>query len=121
MNFNVKNFYPSISFDFFTDPYSYAKTITNINDDQLLIIMQSRKTFLFKNEKPWVQKTGEENFDVVMGCYDGAEFCELVGTYILNKLTNVATKENIGLYRDDTLGIFQDIPKTEIERKKKNL
>ena len=56
-----------------------------------------------------------------MGCYDGAEFCELVGTYILNKLTNVASKENIGLYRDDTLGIFQDIPKTEIERKKKNL
>ena len=106
MNFDVKNFSPSISFGFSTDPYSYAKTITNINDVQLLIIMQSRRTFLFKKEKPWVQKTGEENFDVLMGFYNGAEFCELVGTYILNKLTNVTSKENIALYRDDGLGIF---------------
>ena len=28
---------------------------------------------------------------------------------------------NIGLYRDDRLGIFQNIPKTEIERKKKQI
>ena len=106
MNFDVKNFSPSISFGFSTDPYSYAKTITNINDVQLLIIMQSRKNFLFNNDKPWFRKAGEENFDVAMGCYDGAEFCELVGTYILNKLTNVTSKENIVLYRDDGLGIF---------------
>ena len=52
-----------------------------------------------------------------MGCYDGAEVCELVGTYILNKLKNITSKENIGLYRDDGLGIFQNIPKTEIEKK----
>ena len=69
--------------------------------------MQSRK------------KSREENFDVSMDCYDGAEVCELVGTYILNKLKNVTNKQDIGLYRDDGLGIFQNIPKTEIERKKK--
>ena len=56
-----------------------------------------------------------------MGCYDGAEVCELVGTYILNKLKNITSKENIGLYRDDGLGIFQNIPKTEIEEKKKQI
>ena len=56
-----------------------------------------------------------------MGCCDGAEVCELVGTYILNKLKNITNKENIGLYRDDGLGIFQNIPKTEIERKKKQI
>ena len=38
MNFDVENFYPSISIDLFTDAISYAKTITNIDDDQLLII-----------------------------------------------------------------------------------
>ena len=54
-----------------------------------------------------------------MGCYDGAEVCELVGTYILNKLKIITNKENIGLYRDNRLGIFQNIPKTGIERKKK--
>ena len=56
-----------------------------------------------------------------MGCYDGAEVCELVGTYILNKLENVTNKKNIGLYRDDGLGEFQNIPKADIERKKKQL
>ena len=66
-------------------------------------------------------KNWEENFNVPMGCYDGAEVCELVGTYILNKLKNVTNKDNIGLYRDDGLGILQNIPKTEIEWKKKQI
>ena len=56
-----------------------------------------------------------------MGCDDGAEVCELVGTYILNKLKNVGNKENIELYRYDGLGIFQNISKTEIEKKKKQI
>ena len=68
VNFDFENFSPSISIDLFTDAISYAKTITNINDDQLSIIMQSRKTLLFNNNEPWVKKTGEENFDVPMGC-----------------------------------------------------
>ena len=37
----------------------------------------------------------------------------------MNKSKNVTEKENIGLYRDDGLGIFQNISKTEIERQKK--
>ena len=121
MNFDVENFYPSISIDLFTDAISYAKTITNIDDDQLSIIMQSRKTLLFNNNEPWVKKTGEENFDVPMGCHHDAEVYELVETYIFNKLKNITNKENIGLYCDDRLGIFQNIPKTEIERKKKQI
>ena len=86
VNLDVENFYLSISIDLFTDAISYAKTITNIDDHQLSIIMQSRKTLLFNSNEPLVKKTGEENFDVPMGCDDGAEVCELVGTYILKKL-----------------------------------
>ena len=56
-----------------------------------------------------------------MVCYDGPEVWELVGTYILNKLKNITKKESIDLYRDDGLGIFQNIPKSEIERKKKQI
>ena len=92
VNFDVENFYPSILLDLFTDAISYAKTITNRDDDQLSIIMQSRKTLLFNNSEPWIKKSGEENFDVSMGCYDGAEICDLVGTYILNKLKMLQTK-----------------------------
>ena len=52
LNFDVENVYPSISIDLFADAISYPKTITNINDDQLSIIMQSRKTLLFNNNEP---------------------------------------------------------------------
>ena len=56
-----------------------------------------------------------------MGCDDGVEVCTLVRTYILNKLKNVTHKESIGLYRDDGLGRFQNIPKPETGRKKKQV
>ena len=83
--------------------------------------MQSRKTLLFQNSESWVKKTGNEDFDVPMGCYDGAEVCELVGSFILNKLTSIINKSNIGLYRDGGLGIVQNVSKPEIERKKKTI
>ena len=38
-----------------------------------------------------------------MDSYDGAEVCELVGTFILSKLGNFIGKKNTGLYRDDEL------------------
>ena len=53
-----------------------------------------------------------------MGCYDGAEICELVGSFILNQLGSVIDKNDIGLYRDNGLGIFRRISKPMIERKK---
>ena len=40
-------------------------------------------------------------FDVAMGAYDGAEVCELVGTFLLEKISEICSKSNIGLYRDD--------------------
>ena len=56
-----------------------------------------------------------------MGCYDGAEVCELVGSYMLIQLTHCVNEESIGLYRDDGLGVFPNISKPEIERKKKQI
>ena len=44
--------------------------------------MQSRQTLLFNNKDPWPKKSGNEEFDVAMGCFDGAEVWELVGVYI---------------------------------------
>ena len=60
--------------------------------------MQSRKNLLFQNSEPWVKKLGNENFDVPMGCYDGAELCQLVGSFILNTLASIVSKSDIGLY-----------------------
>ena len=61
MNFDVENFYPSISIDLFTDAISYAKTITNIDDDQLSIIMQSRKIYYLTTTNHGLKKLGKKN------------------------------------------------------------
>ena len=42
--------------------------------------------FVFDLILPWVKKEGDKDFDVSIGCYDGAKVCELVGSYLLNKL-----------------------------------
>ena len=43
-----------------------------------------------------------------MGCFDVAEVCELVGTFIISKLSDVIDKKDVGLYRDDVL-VFVNI------------
>ena len=56
-----------------------------------------------------------------MGCFGGAEVCELVGTFILNKLKNVFQNNTFGLYRDDELAVIKVLSGPEIERLKKNV
>ena len=73
------------------------------------MIMHSRKTLLFDKDETWVKRGDSPMFDVAMGCYDGAEVCELVGLYILHKLTSAFPDGNICLYRDDGLAIFKNI------------
>ena len=60
-------------------------------------------------------------FDVTMGAYDGAEVCELVGTFLLDKISEKYEKNSIGLYRDDGLSVFKNKSGTQLERIKKNL
>ena len=68
-----------------------------------------------------MKKNGDEDSDVPMGCYDGAEVCELVGGFMLNCLEHVLTKDEIGLYRDDSLGIGRSAPSNEIDQKRKRI
>ena len=48
----------------------------------MLIIMKARRTLLFNDGEPWVKKTGNKEFDVPMGCFDGDDICESVGFII---------------------------------------
>ena len=49
-----------------------------------------------------MKKNGEEDFDVPMGCQDGAEIWDLVGIFILNKISPIKQEQNnVKLYRDD--------------------
>ena len=55
-------------------------------------------------------------FDVAMGSYHGAEVCELVGLYILHKLTTAFPNGNIGLYRDDGLAAFRNTSARSLDK-----
>ena len=52
-------------------------------------MIYSRKTLLFHSSESFIKREDNENFDVPMGYFDGAEECELVGTYILSQLNTV--------------------------------
>ena len=47
-------------------------------------------------------------FNVTMGPYNGAEVCELVGTFPLDKISVEYDKNSIGLYHDNGLSIFKN-------------
>ena len=51
----------------------------------------------------WTKKTGI--FDVGIGSFDGAETCNLVGLFLLHHIKTEFPNENIGLYRDDGIGV----------------
>ena len=61
-------------------------------------------------------------FDVTMGCYDGAEVCELVGMFALSRLAKgVPAADSIGLYRDDGLGVLRKSPGSKADRIRKDI
>ena len=53
-----------------------------------------------------------------MGSYDKAEICELVGIYILSRLSTILGKSYRGLYRDDGLLVLVNGQQTDHVRKR---
>ena len=104
LKFDIVQFYPSISSELMDKALNWFGTLIDISDDELKILKNARKSFLFNMEGSWVKKNNP-TFDVTMGSLDGAELCEMVGLYILNELSKIIPKENIGLYRDDGLAL----------------
>ena len=76
----------------FLEAIQYVRIIKVISDSDKAIIKASREALLFRNNHLWEKKFGDPDFDVRMGCYDGAEVSELVGIFILNKLSNIIDK-----------------------------
>ena len=114
--FDVANFYPSITEKLLKKTLKWARKYSIISEFDFKMINLSRESYLFNNGTPWI-KTGEKGkFDVPMGAYDGAEVCELIGLFMLYKITNpdkytkkaIMPAESIGLYRDDGLAIIRD-------------
>ena len=121
MAFDIESFYLSTTERLFTNAVQFAKQMTEIFYHNLSSINQSRKTLFFNEKIPWVKKDGSEDFDVPVGCFDGAEVYEIVETFSLNKLKNVFQNNTFGLYRDDGLAVIKGLSGLEIERLKKNI
>ena len=60
-------------------------------------------------------------FDVAMGVYDGAEVCELVGTYMLSFISENYSKKDFGVYRDGGLRVVNNKSGLETEKIEKNI
>ena len=116
--FDIENFYPSISEKLLSDAMDFAKEHVRIKKIDLDTIRHARKSLLYKQGEAWMKKDGGI-FDVTMGAYDGAEICELVGIFLLSKLSTKCDKENIGLYRDDGLAAVKNQSGPQTERLKK--
>ena len=58
-------------------------------------------------------------FDVPMGSFFGAELCDLVGLYVLNRLKSIYKTNEIGLYRDDGLAVIERKSNQSLENIKK--
>ena len=84
--FDIVDFYPSISLELLSACLNWAKKFTKINEIEIDTIMHARRTLLYdNNRKAWEKWEGRKQFDVSMGAYDGAEICELVGSYALSQ------------------------------------
>ena len=101
---------------------NFARQFTEISVEEERVIMHAKKSLLFNGDKEWVKKSKSGLFDVTMGSFDGAEICELVGTYALASLPEDRyCKKEIGLYRDDGLMVHRGTTRSEAERIKKDL
>ena len=101
--FDVCSFYPCITPELLSLALDWAMMYVNITSEEKNIIMQSKKSYLYARNKPWVKK-GDEHFNVGMGALDSAEICDIVGLYLLDQLTNRIKELEAGIYRDDALG-----------------
>ena len=119
--FDIVDFYPSITEELLQKSINHAKLYTHISDDDIEIIMHARKSLLFDNDISWTKKNSENTFDVTMGSFDGAEICELVGLYILSILSNRYNKQQLGLYRDDGLAAFYNKSSKDCDRIRKDI
>ena len=120
VKFDINEFYPSITEELLDKAIEFARASTDIPDTQLNIIKHSRKSLLFSNSETWIKKDSDL-FDVTMGSFDGAEICELVGLYLLDKLSSLTGRENIGLYRDDGLSAIRSSSARRFDKLRKDI
>ena len=121
MSLYIEIFYPPISLDLCNKALQFAKGLCKTTDEEISIILQGGKTLLLNNNKKWVKNYGNKDFDAPMGCFNGAEAFKTVGTCILSKISNEINKRQVGRYRGDGLDLLRNMPRSKMDRKRKDL
>ena len=105
LQFDICEFYPSICEELLQGSLDFAKNHATIEEEEVNIIMDCRKSVLFNSAQVWTKK--DSDFDVTMGAQDGTEVAELTGIYLLKQinefLSTLDKRCHSGLYRDDGL------------------
>ena len=109
-------FYPSITRQVLSNALVFARRYTEISDDDEVVVMHSCRTILTHGDQHWQKKANEDDFDVPMGSFHGAELCELVGLFLMDKLKRFADTVEYGIYRDDGLAVTRNCARTNLER-----
>ena len=117
----MAEFYPSISENLLNISIAYAKSFTEIEANAIYAIKLARKSLLFNKDETWVKKGDDTLLDVTIGSFDGAEICELVGLYLLDKLSSLIGRKNVGLYRDDGLAAINSSSGPVLDKMRKNI
>ena len=113
--FDIKEFYPSIKECLLKNAINFTEQHTEISEKDKAIIFHARKSLLFNGQHVWIKKEGGL-FDVTMGAFDGAEFWEASGNFLLYQLSKNYNKKDIGLYIDDGLAIFKNVSGSKAEK-----
>ena len=73
----------------FAHTYPWLCIQLTISAENRHITIQAKQWLLFNDKTPWQKRNSNTLFDVIMGSYEGAETCELVGCYLLSQLTQI--------------------------------
>ena len=114
VSFDIKSFYPTIKRKHLIDAINFSEPYSKFSDFETDVILHTCKSIMFYDHNMWKKSNNNDNFDVPMGSFHGAEVCDLVGLYLLNNLTTIIDTQSIGLYRDDGLAIIKQTSKKNI-------
>ena len=70
INFDIIDFYPSITESLLLKAINHAKQYTEILDNEIDIIIHAKRTLVFNGGEPWKKKDNDSGFDVTMGRLD---------------------------------------------------
>ena len=120
MQFDIEEFYTSLSKKLLLKAITQAKTLVNISVEEIHTIMHSRKSLQFCNTDIWIKKKGAPDFDATIGSFDGTELCEQVALCTLHILGEKHEKHRIGLYCNDGLACFECTSGPQADRIRKD-